>query len=94
MRRALVRWQLVAPLAGRRRPSQPRGKHAQFPAQAREIIGKLQHHFVLLGDVVLQIRDLLFQMSDDVLAHGFDPLRRAVGPDCRSWLSSGITTRV
>lgn len=64
VRRTLVRQTLVSGWApGRASVAQGR----KLPAQARNILGHFQHRLVLLRDVALEVRDLLFEMSSVVV---------------------------
>ena len=57
-------WPLLLDCAAFRRrwPSFP--QRFDLAAQARDLLGQLEHRFVLLRDVSLQVRDLLFEVSN------------------------------
>lgn len=59
MRRALVVGRFG--FATRRSRTNPVAQCAQFAPEPRDVFRHFEHRFVLLGDVTLQIRDLLFE---------------------------------
>ena len=94
MRRTLVGRSLFAQTGREAGSAKAFPQRSELGADASELFAKLEHHLILLGDVMLQMSNFLFEMAD-VFVHVL--VIGGTVPDeacARSFSNSGMTTRL